>query len=668
MNPFRRWVDLPPGLTLPEPEPDATEEEKEKYFTWLREQIDKYQFDPDRLFPVDDEPEPPVFEFPPIREIIEKVPVPLPFWDLTEPAREYYADLGKNLIDDVEEWWAKPAEVWIPGFSDIVHVKTKYRYTPEEAVELQKPYEKRDWDKVSEGAKAEYWRRVAVAKRMAASPTPGFVRSIGQIMTFLDDTEDAITTAAVFGRIIIKVAPRIFGRFIPIVGWMFVGADIINFFNIFRHLPFSPKGGKRRAWDVETSCPFTKKGRLKSYDRAHVVMHGKSFFKIIKRFPVLGKYASYMPSMPEMIEIAQTSDMLFGIGLCLGPIIGGIEDTIFGLIKAPQTVWHWEMPTDVQRVALRALKHIPFLLIEDATLTDEDKERAILTFRCSLEIVKPLFMHEGIPAYLEYLNEIPISSDGSSRVMKYTVLGDLRGDAAGQLYMPDGTPLQMWCGTPTNTQFYTWNPGPENELSLAGWIKQAYLDLLGIHPDVQVYEIYPPAMWYLYGQAYINNLWAYGRRNKHTYEGYVTGAIASQIGMEAIDLISGGSTAWEVSTTDIATIIRTSLEYEILPPMRATNVEIEIYLMSCQQYWDLESGEGRYRMMRDIAIKLWGAPDPELMKLGISPSEANWKEYYRMGKFPFGEPVGLAKELWPEFDQMTLPEKDELRRWGIYFN
>jgi len=202
--------------------------------------------------------------------------------------------------------------IYVPGFSDIVHLRPEQKPT-QEAVDL---YYKGDikalgaegWDRMTEML-AKRRRRM---ERFLASPTPTWMRNVASVMTFLDDTEDALTSAYVVGRIAARLAPRFFGRlFAGPIGWMMLVADIFNIAQAIVCMPFLTTAAKRGLHGMFRLNPFSAEAKARRARR-------------MKRF---------LPGKGELIEILQTTDNMFGIGLCLGPILGLAYDIVFGTYR-----------------------------------------------------------------------------------------------------------------------------------------------------------------------------------------------------------------------------------------------------------------------------------------------------------------------------------------------
>lgn len=202
-------------------------------------------------------------------------------------------------------------KVEMPGFDDIVHLWIPYTATPEEFMN----YKARQYDKID--PQHLVWIRERMAAKRAryiqalASPTPNWAKNLGSVMTFIDDTEDAITVGIVIGRYLAKQSPKIFSRMLGVLGAALVAQDILNIASwIGRAFTLGAKY-KTAQYDWHALNPFSKKAKLK---RA-------------------AKLARKIPRVGEIIEILQVMDNVLGVGLCLGPIMGFASDMMHGTYR-----------------------------------------------------------------------------------------------------------------------------------------------------------------------------------------------------------------------------------------------------------------------------------------------------------------------------------------------
>jgi len=253
-------------------------------------------------------------------------------------------------------------KIRIPGLDDIIHLEREIVMTEAEKA----AWKKRDYDQIAP-IRREKIQEMKARRRekylgMLASPTPNIWRNAGSIMCSLDDAQDAMTALSVIGRIAIKVAPRVLSRaFLGPVGWLMAAADIINLAMLIGRTLTMPMPGKRLYERTTEWNPFSRKSAIKRGYRLQ----------------------SAMPTAGNMIEIAQVTDNIWGVGICLGPIVGLIQDVVWGTIRRIHG-GEVRIMSEIQEfpwwtgIAQRQLKSSPLLFSQGITLTDEESLMALV--------------------------------------------------------------------------------------------------------------------------------------------------------------------------------------------------------------------------------------------------------------------------------------------------
>jgi len=196
-------------------------------------------------------------------------------------------------------------EINIPGFNDIIHIIPKAKITTEEMA-AHKWAMKRGLpsplglDKL-QLLKAKKYRFL----KSLASPTPTWLRTYGSVATAMDNTEDALITLYWTGRLAMKIAPRFLGRLSTTWGWLLIGSDVLNLANAVSWAGAMTRGCKSFHDNLQSKNPFHAK-----YKAEHAI-------RLKQRTPGFGAF----------LEILQTTDQLFGVGLCLGGLFGLVQDT-----------------------------------------------------------------------------------------------------------------------------------------------------------------------------------------------------------------------------------------------------------------------------------------------------------------------------------------------------
>lgn len=219
-----------------------------------------------------------------------------------------------------KEWARKKAKyvaehgysITIPGLSDIIKVRTEQPMTALEHYHWQE----KNWDYFSprryDEVKKQKEKRRERYLAMLASPTPAIVQNAGSIMTAIDDMQDATSTLAALGNVARYVAPRVLGKLLRApVGILMTASDLMNMVQSSATYCMAPMYGKKGGEELARGSPKTLKMKLK------------------KRMWSTAK----LPSKADWIQGLQTTNEVFGFGISLGPIIGLMQDIIFGSVR-----------------------------------------------------------------------------------------------------------------------------------------------------------------------------------------------------------------------------------------------------------------------------------------------------------------------------------------------
>lgn len=177
----------------------------------------------------------------------------------------------------------------IPEISDIIHLKPNLLKSPEEI-------------------RAE---KIKGLNQILASPAPEWVRKYSTAMTFLDDVQDATSVIYPAIAMLSRVLPKVMNRILPVLGWLMLAGDLLNLAIGIGRLPMAGMGGKRLNCKFLNQNPFGKMARLQ---RA-------------------GLLRNYKPGIADLLQVAQTTDNIIGVGLSLGPLVGLIQDAITGAYR-----------------------------------------------------------------------------------------------------------------------------------------------------------------------------------------------------------------------------------------------------------------------------------------------------------------------------------------------
>ncbi|KKN15092.1 hypothetical protein LCGC14_0989410, partial [marine sediment metagenome] len=162
--------------------------------------------------------------------------------------------------DPCTEKWIK-----IPNPDDIIHL-TPRPELPWEEVTSRRTGKKR-WRlsrKLDAAETLEFLRRREIRKNIERSTVPEFVKSITDIMTTIDNIQDALLTAIIFARLGVKRLPRSLYKALVAGLGIADGLQIIAFGGLDLTRIRSVKG---RLMKEGTALPFSKRWKQESVER-----------------------------------------------------------------------------------------------------------------------------------------------------------------------------------------------------------------------------------------------------------------------------------------------------------------------------------------------------------------------------------------------------------------
>ncbi len=231
----------------------------------------------------------------------------------------------------------------IPGFDDIFHLNLEKPFSEDE----EKLWSTGRKDEIPPVRRAELQYIKQQRKEryldMLGSPIPKIFRSRASLLTAIDDAQDATTTLAVVGMVVARgLPPALRAMVLAGTGWVMIASQLLNMATAILAPEQMALSRKRIQDRVTTDNPFTKKARVK----------------------VAKKLRAGKIGVGALIEISQTTDNIFGVGLSLGAVMALPLNIIFGAAKRfgsyPVEV-HYPVP-DIQHWAKRAKKLHPALL------------------------------------------------------------------------------------------------------------------------------------------------------------------------------------------------------------------------------------------------------------------------------------------------------------------
>ena len=202
--------------------------------------------------------------------------------------------------------------ITFPGLYDIIKIPIEKKMTEQEV----KDWKAKRWDKFSENRLYEIKRMKKKRKdrflAMLGSPTPEVVSNVGSFMTSIDNAQDCLFAIGAMGFLAMRFAPPPIAAAVALpTGAVMTAANALNVIQALGRKGM-PGIEAKRAWQRKTGIdPWSKKGRIK-YAEA-----------LMKTFP----------KKAIAIQALQVTNDIFGVGLCLGPIVGLFFDVIAGPIR-----------------------------------------------------------------------------------------------------------------------------------------------------------------------------------------------------------------------------------------------------------------------------------------------------------------------------------------------
>jgi hypothetical protein len=238
----------------------------------------------------------------------------------------------------------KPRTINIPGWDDVIKFNSPGKPTGEE---LDTYYGERKQNKPSSLApdrKAEIEAGIQKRDDRRQSAQDPSSAGWGQVMTAIDNVQDLVSTVSTMGRLAIWAAPRIpvalglestaigailgrvglraAARMVPVVGWVLLVSDLLNLLNLMGMLASPLYGllcsGTKGFLSAAAPTALFKRGLCKEVWRK---AHTNPFAREARVARQL-KAASGRIGFGALLEVAQTTESLFGWGLSFGAIVG----------------------------------------------------------------------------------------------------------------------------------------------------------------------------------------------------------------------------------------------------------------------------------------------------------------------------------------------------------
>jgi hypothetical protein len=269
----------------------------------------------------------------------------------------------------------EPNTITIPGWDSVIKIGPRPETSPAQWREYYRAQREGRPANLPPGVAGEIGRLRLMREAQRRSTQPGWANAVGNIMTAIDNVQDLASTIATLGRLLLwgvghlapvasaaqlladirfaspalslgeaaqlaralanyralSLAARLGARAIPIVGWVVLAGDLLNLMNLlgmaamplYALLCDGPKNALlsgipaavlngilcRKVWTAARLNPFSRTGRA------------------ARRLRSLGR----LPSVGNLIEVAQVTDSLWGYGLSIGGVYGMAMEGLFAL-------------------------------------------------------------------------------------------------------------------------------------------------------------------------------------------------------------------------------------------------------------------------------------------------------------------------------------------------
>ena len=376
--------------------------------------------------------------------------------------------------------------ITVPGLSDIIKIRTQEPMTKQE----HKWWRARRYEMFSpkrfDELKTDKQKRKERYMAMLASPTPAVVQNAGSIMTAIDDAQDAVSTLAALGQIARSVAPKVLGKLLKgPTGLLLMTSDLMNMVQQTGQFCMAPMYGKKAGEELARGSPKNYKAKLK------------------RRLNTSKK----LPTQADWIQGLQATEQVFGVGISLGPIVGLMQDIVFGVWRSrPGTFVDVKLPIpDFQswyKTAQKAVKAVGTLFSAPFETDDDDILLWIATAQLAFQHLFQITQDWNPLEMVSSMEDFELAAPEPSHTLTIEVIQE----------------------------------GPVDPDKVIGWPQnnERWIPLTQLAERTQ-------------GVA-TANMTGFLKRNKHSWTGYVGGLCATQTAMYAMACLEGeGDVAYDHS-------------------------------------------------------------------------------------------------------------------------
>lgn len=417
--------------------------------------------------------------------------------------------------------------ITLPAWSDVIQLGARQQITREQTAEWYAAQRQDRAPNLDAATVTAIQERSAYLDAMRTSGAPGYLKGWGEILTALDNVQDLLSTISTLGRLTLWAAPRVAGRFVPVLGWVILAADLLNLLSLIGtmatpayallcHGPSEAlaagvpgfvfkRGLKAQTWKSMLANPFSRKAIMAS------------------RLKAVGR----LPSFSNLIEVAQVTQSMWGYGLSLGGLVGAFFETTYAVERGLRGE-----PTKINN------NLVPFLpkTIGAAAIGRQDAYDLV-------DLQRAAGVLAGAPKLLQVAEDLPDE----------LVLQTLLAVAGAVPILADALAGVEW-----RDAFAARAPGPWAPVIQTGDFTAGYLEQRGLTALAPTAHAVPGNPETIDGDTYAAKLgaacsdtmtrWLRGRRN--TAAGVLAGTLINQTCEHLWHFVSNDSRAirWELST------------------------------------------------------------------------------------------------------------------------
>lgn len=342
-----------------------------------------------------------------------------------------------------------------PGFEDIV----KWDMVKEPSFEEMESFKKQDVAILGEKRYSEI-KAIMDKKRenfmkLLSSPVPGILNNATSVLTALDDVNDTLGTFAFLASVTARLLPRAASKaLLGPAGWALLGAELANLAMKLSTLPYKARRLQHELNDTAKGNPLSKKARVRRAAR-------------LRRMK---------PSPAVIIEGLQTTENMFGIGICLGPLMGLVWELPAGLARhvSGKEVKLSNLPPPleyIEGVWSGCLKSASALWTGVIPLDDTELNKSMVAVNLASQVAHSYLAQVSPIDAMDIIHDIQITAPSPKRPSTIEVIRKEIGDPLKRVgWIHDN----MIIGTAENIWHKIYDPVIEN---IANWRGRNKMDM-----------------------------------------------------------------------------------------------------------------------------------------------------------------------------------------------